>query len=63
MSNAYSDLCRSSAGFRRGRNHPRFYRFTYLLQSLLERIGIHWHNSFADECCSDFSCCDKRGKK
>jgi hypothetical protein len=38
----------------------RFYRFTVWVQTILWRIGIPWHNVFADECTPDFNCCVKK---
>lgn len=33
------------------------YKLTVMFQYMLWRIGIPWHNWFADECTPNFNCC------
>lgn len=37
------------------------YRFTNVVQWIFWKLGYSWHNSLANECTPDFSCC--RGKQ
>lgn len=37
--------------------HPDIYKQSVEMQSKLFKRGVSWHNTFADECCEDFSCC------
>jgi hypothetical protein len=39
--------------------NPEVYRKTVEFQRFLADNGIAWHNPFANECCSDFGCCNK----
>lgn len=50
------DYRESKEGKRRFR-YKRFYRLTYWFQTILWHCGIQWHNTFSDECTSDFGCC------
>jgi hypothetical protein len=38
-------------------NHPKLYKITNFIQNILLKVGISIHNSFANECTQDFSCC------
>lgn len=35
------------------------YKFSVLAQDTLWLVGVSVHNFLADECCADFSCCEK----
>ena len=50
------DYRMEDAGKRRF-GYPRIYRITLWWQRLLHFVGIAWHNTFSDECTSDFNCC------
>lgn len=39
------------------------YKLIYYYQCILHYIGIAWHNSYSNECTSDFNCCNNIGKK
>lgn len=43
-------------------NSPDVYIKTVEFQNFLKENGIAWHNSFSNECTSDFSCCVGDGK-
>ena len=40
--------------------HRAIYRVSCWVQWILWKCRIFWHNSVADECTPDFSCCTKR---
>jgi hypothetical protein len=57
------DYVKTKIGLRK-LNNPKKYLVTYFWQCFLHFIGIAWHNSYSDECTTDFNCCNTDiGKK
>lgn len=50
------DYSKSIEGKRRFSN-PKIYELTLEFQKNLGKLGVVWHNTFADECTIDFCCC------
>lgn len=42
--------------------HPDIYKQSVEMQTELFKRGVSWHNTFADECCPDFSCCSHKSQ-
>lgn len=51
------DYAKSEEGKRRFDN-PEIYQKSLDFQSEMGKLGVAWHNHFADECTIDFCCCE-----
>lgn len=51
------DYRKTKEGTRRF-NNPNIYRATFYWQKILHFLGVAWHNSYSNECTSDFNCCE-----
>lgn len=39
-------------------SNPEIYRKSLEFQKEMQKLGVAWHNQFADECTHDFCCCE-----